>query len=130
MTSHIHAAVWLDHQEAKIFHVDAHSLDEATLRAPRAHVHRHAKGPGEERERPEDLRDFFKHIAAAIEDADEILLLGPSTAKDQLLHYLGEHGSLAARVVAVETVDHPTDPQLQAHAKRHFGLAAKRRVPH
>jgi hypothetical protein len=32
------------------------------------------------------------------------------------------HHSLEANVVGVETVDHPTDGQLVAHAKKYFGV--------
>jgi hypothetical protein len=40
-----------------------------------------------------------------------------------LLRYLREHNHLLeARVVGVETVDHPTDGQLVAHAKKYFGV--------
>jgi hypothetical protein len=30
--------------------------------------------------------------------------------------------ALEAKIVGIETVDHPTDGQLVAHAKRYFGL--------
>jgi hypothetical protein len=33
MTSNRHVAVWIDHHEAHIFHVDADQLDERTIQA-------------------------------------------------------------------------------------------------
>jgi hypothetical protein len=37
MTSHRQAAVWIDHQEARIFHVEAERFDESTISAPHPH---------------------------------------------------------------------------------------------
>jgi hypothetical protein len=47
--------------------------------------------------------------------------VGPSTAKLDLIRYVHQHEhALEPRVVGVETVDHPTDGQLIAYAKRYF----------
>lgn len=113
--------VWLDHQEARIFGVDAENLQAETVAAPKHHFHRHPKGPTAERPHPSDVTHFFGSIAAVLRDADEVLVAGPSTAKLQFLRFLAkqEHG-LEAKVVGVETVDHPTDRQLVAHARHYF----------
>ena len=44
MPSNRHVTVWIDHNEARLFRVDAESVDETTVRAPMKHVHRHPKG--------------------------------------------------------------------------------------
>lgn len=130
MTSQLQAAVWIDHQEARIFHVDGASFDESMISAPRHHVRRHPKGPTEERHHPDDMRHFFHDVADALRDAEQILVMGPSTAKLQLLRYLHERAhALAQRIVGIETVDHPTDRQLVAYVTQYFnpGEAAKTR---
>lgn len=127
MTSHLHAAVWLDHHEAKIFHVDEEGSDEKVVRAAAHHVHRHPKGSSEQHLHPEDAPRFFKEIAHALADVTELLILGPSTAKLQFVRHLHAHDrALEAKVVGIETVDHPTDAQLVAHVKAYFDVAAKR----
>ena len=121
MASHLHAAVWIDHQEARIFHVDFESFDETKIRSPQRHVHRHPKGSTEPSEHPGDQTHFFKEVAHALSDAEEILVVGPSTAKLQLVRYLHEHDrALEAKIVGLETVDHPTDAQLVAYVKKYF----------
>jgi hypothetical protein len=115
------AVVWLDHQEARVFGVDQGNLQEATLAAPEHHFHRHPKGPTPAHEHPSDVTHFFKDIAAVLGGADEILLVGPSTAKLHFLRYLSKQDHvLEARVIGIETVDHPTDGQLVAYARRYF----------
>jgi stalled ribosome rescue protein Dom34 len=118
-----HAAVWLDHHEARIFHLDLDGSDESTVHAPKQHVHRHPKGPSAEHNHPDDLRQFFREVASALAGAQEILVGGPSTAKVQFLAYLHEHDpALERKIAKVEAVDHPTDAQLIAHAKHYFKL--------
>lgn len=126
MTSSRRVAVWLDHHEARIFHVDLDSFDERALAAPLHHLHRR-KTAVEPKARKDEEHHFFADIAKAIASADEILVLGPSTAKTQLLHYLHEHArALEGKVIGVETADHPTDAQIVAHVKSHFGVPPPR----
>ncbi len=121
MTSHVHAAIWIDHQEARIFHVERDSFDEKKLAAPHRHLHKHPKGSGEAHNHPDDMNHFFADVAKELADAEQILVLGPSTAKLHLVRYLHKHHSaLEAKVVGLETVDHPTDPQLVSHARKYF----------
>jgi stalled ribosome rescue protein Dom34 len=123
MSERTHVAVWLDHQEARIFGVDLDGFDEQTLSAPQHHFHRHPKGSSEPASHPEDERHFFAAITGALVPAEQILLLGPSTAKSQLLKYLQDHApAVVTKVVAVEASDHPTDAQIVAHVRKHFRI--------
>jgi stalled ribosome rescue protein Dom34 len=120
-TSNRHVAVWIDHHEAHIFHVDAESADEKTVCSPAPHVHRHPKGAGSEHNHPDDAHKFFRAVAQALEGAERVLVVGPSTAKLQFIRYAYKHDStLEPRIVGVETVDHPTDGQLVAYSRRYF----------
>ena len=124
-----HAAVWMDHREARVFRVDEGSFDGSSVSAPTHHLHRHPKGPEEARKHPEDQLHFFRDVAKALEGAEEILVVGPSTAKLQFLKYAHEseaHG-IGAHIVGVETVDHPTDGQLIAYVRKYFRAADKMR---
>jgi len=123
MTAQTRAAVWIDHHEARIFHVDLDGFDEQTLKAPAHHFHRHPKGPSEGHAHPDDEHRFFAEVAKALSTADEILVLGPSTAKSQFLKYVQDHARpLAGKVVGIETSDHPTDAQIVAHVRSHFRI--------
>ena len=115
-----HAAVWIDHKEARIFHVDAETFDEATLHAPH-HVARHPKSQTSDKHHPEEERRFYQEVAHALEGAREILVVGPSTAKLHFLNYVHKHDqALAPRIIGIETVDHPTDRQIVAYARHYF----------
>jgi len=116
-----HAVVWIDHKEARVFHVHPDSSDETSVLAPQRHIHRHPKGRGEPREHPGDARRFFAEVARELHTVDAILIVGPSSAKTELSRYMKDHAPLvAAKVVGIESVDHPTGGQLVAMARQHF----------
>ena len=116
-----HAVVWVDHHEARVFHVHPDSTDETTVLAPQHHLHRHPKGRGEPREHPDDAHRFFAEIVRKLDSVDAILIVGPSSAKLELSQYMKDHAAIAAaKVVGIESADHPTRGQIVASARRYF----------
>jgi len=119
-----HVAVWIDHNEAKVYQIEEHSFTEETLRAPKHHVHKHPKGVAWEKSHPTDLVTFFHGVAEALEGAGEILITGPAKAKLELMRHIhSHHPALEKKVVGIETADHPTDGQLVKHARAYFDAA-------
>jgi len=114
-----HAAVFIDHREAKVFHVDDEGFDPAKIE-PRHHVKRHSSVTAEH-DHPADALHFFQAVEKALADVEEILIVGPGTAKLELIRHVHKHNhAVEARIVGVETVDHPTDGQLVAFAHKYF----------
>ena len=122
-------AVWMDHDEAKVFHVNAATFDEKTVHSPNHHVHRHPKAEETRtHNHPDDEHRFFQEVAGALSEAEQILLVGPSVTKLHFLRYVQKHHpTLEPRIVGVETADHPTDRQLVAHVRQYFHDAPARR---
>jgi stalled ribosome rescue protein Dom34 len=116
-----HAVTWIDHKEARIFHLNPDATDETTVLAPQHHVYKHPRGQGQTTSRSEDARRFFKEVARSLEGADALLLVGPSSAKLEFFRYLHEHDRhLESKVVGVESADQPTDGEIIARAKSCF----------
>lgn len=115
--------VWIDHREARVFHVTAETFDEVSVTTPQ-HIHRkHPKGESGAKEHPDDEKHFFHEVALALQGSHHVLVVGPSTAKLDFLRYLHTHDqSLDTRIVGIETVDHPTDKQLAAYTRTYFKL--------
>ena len=64
---------------------------------------------------------FSIRVADAMSDAGAILVTGPANEKAELVKHIRQHApALVQKIVAVETVDHPSDRQLVDHARRHF----------
>lgn len=123
-------AVWIDHKEARLFPIQPGKVEETTVTAPAKNIHhKHLKGEEGTQGHPNDAKRFFHDVGLALEGADQILVVGPSTAKLELVRYLREHNHLLeAKIVGVETVDHPTDGQLVAHAKKYFRMPDRDRA--
>lgn len=124
-----HIVVWIDHTEARVFsvqpervgHVHPEAIDETTILSPQHLIHRHPKGRGEAKEHPDDATRFFSEVARALDGIDAVLIVGPSSAKLEFLKYVQDHDrTLRTKVAGIETVDHPTDREIVAYARRYF----------
>jgi stalled ribosome rescue protein Dom34 len=123
-----HIAVWIDHREARVFHIEANRIDEEILKAHRPVHHKHPLGADGVQAHPEDDRKFFHDVSRVIDATDNILIVGPSTAKLQFIKYLHQHEkNLVSKIVGVETVDHPTDRQIIAYAIKYFAKTDRMR---
>jgi hypothetical protein len=64
---------------------------------------------------------FLDHIVDAVRGTEEWLLVGPAQAKQDLVRHLEKHlPHVKATLVGVEAMDHPTDGELLAYARRSF----------
>jgi chorismate-pyruvate lyase len=122
-----HAVVWISHREAHVLDINPGTFEEVTVATLRHVHHRHPKGESRATEHPDDATRFFREVARALDGFDEILVVGPSTAKLELLRYGYQHDHpLEGRIVGIETVDHPTDGQLAAYANQYFKVPVGR----
>src|ERR1700682_4549928 len=105
MPSMSHTAVWIDHDEARVFHVGPTTFDEDTVHSPNHHLRRHPKREEQRtHNHPDDDHRFFHEIAGTLAGVEEILVLGPSKTKLRFLRYLQKHApAIEARVVGIET---------------------------
>ena len=118
---HFHAVVWIDHSEAHVIHFSPDDVEQFVVRPNHPHhkVHRTAGTLGDGKA-PVD-KDFFHRVAQALTGAQEILVVGPAQAKLQLVKHIHAHeAALVPKLIGVETVDHPTDAQLVAYARKYF----------
>ena len=121
---HYHAVVWLDHREAKVFFFDKESATEIDVgsKEPGRHLH-HKSGSISGKKSPED-HAYFHSIVEALKPAKEWLIMGPGTAKLELVKHVHSHDArLSDHIIGVESADHPTDRQVVAHARAYFKKA-------
>jgi len=124
---HYHAAIWIDHREARVFHFNPTDVETLVLRPddPTRHIHHKANsiGSGHAATSP----DYLREVAESVADAGAILITGPANAKTELVEYIHLHDPRLEKAIAgVEAVDHPSDAQLVAYARKY--LAATDRM--
>jgi stalled ribosome rescue protein Dom34 len=121
---HFHAVVWIDHDEAHVIHFNPDESEELTVHSKhrRGHLH-HKRGQLGDGRAPED-HDYYDLVETALAGAKEILIVGPASAKDELEKHMKHHAkALAACIVGVERVDHPSDGQILQLARKYFKAA-------
>jgi stalled ribosome rescue protein Dom34 len=121
MSEHYHALVWIDHHEARIFQFNATDVDSTTVRSahPHQHIHHKANTRGSGHAQVEE--GFLERVTQALMRAGAILITGPANAKKELVEHIERvHPELGKRISGVETLDHPSDGELVALARRFF----------
>lgn len=119
--SHYHAVVWIDHVQAHVIHFCPDDVEQFIVHPhhPQHQVHSTSGTLGDGRA-PVD-KDYFHRVALALVGAEEILVVGPAQAKLQLVKHIHAHkAALVPKLVGVEAVDHPSDAQLVAYARKYF----------
>lgn len=112
------AILWIDSQIARVFEITGDQVHTRVFRReePEKHINPHTPRAGHYENR------FFHAVAGHLSDVQALLVLGPGVVKDQFFHHVQtDHPKLAARILAVESADHPNDAQLLAYARKHFG---------
>jgi hypothetical protein len=121
---HRRAVVWIDHLKAKIFEMGLTGVSSSEVHAhlSSSHLHHHANviGSGHAEQDPK----FLAAIAKAVEACDDVLILGPGIEKTTLMHYL--QSARPKLVLRLESSDHPSDDEIIALGRQHFGLSEPR----
>ena len=112
--SHSHAVVWTDHQSAQVLKFDAEHMQAKTIRSHNHYTRQHGSTVRTEHE-------FFGEVCDALDGIAEVLVTGSRTAIADFRHYVDKHRPHAApHIVAYDVVDHPSDNQLVAAARKYF----------
>lgn len=119
--SHYHAVVWLDHEEAHVMHISPGDIEKSVVQPAQLHQQLHIRSGTLGSGRQAEDQKYYHAIADALKGAQEILVVGPAQAKLQLIKHIHAHDpGMVDKIIGVETVDHPTDGQLVAYARKYF----------
>jgi len=118
--------VWIDHKKAVIVSIAAGDVTTRTL-ASDVGSHPHYSGSREsggekkyEERHNQDLDRYYDNVIDHLGKPDALLLFGPGEAKLQLKERLGRSKGRSDSIVAVESSDKLTDPQIVAKVKEHY----------
>jgi hypothetical protein len=117
-------ALVLDHDTARLFWFKGAEPEAVVLKRSNKH-NDHRDG------HHDNYRPWFEEVATAAVGARDILLLGGGKAKIEFRHHLEKHHpNVATHVFETESVDHPTDGQVIAQAKKAFSLKDSGKLLH
>jgi hypothetical protein len=112
------------HHEARVIHFNESDVKREHIHPqhPTRHIHHKANSVGSGHS-AED-QSFFHAVIQALGTAGAVLITGPANAKHELVKHIERHAaSMREHLAGVETLDHPTDGELVAHARQFFRAA-------
>jgi hypothetical protein len=110
----LHAVVWADHKSAQVLQFDAEHVQAQKIRTHTHYTTKHGSTVRSEHE-------FFGELCDALDGIAEVLVTGSHTAIADFRHYAEKHRpQTATRIVGYEVVDHPSENQLVALARKYF----------
>jgi stalled ribosome rescue protein Dom34 len=129
LNTHYHAVLWIDHHEARITYFNADEAEDVKIHPAHPARHLHCKAGSVDGRRASEDHDFYRRVADAVAEARAVLVTGPANAKTELMKHIERHSpQIAERVVGIETLDHPSEAALVAHARKYFRGADRMRA--
>ena len=116
-----HAVVWIDHQEAHVIQFNANESESEIIKTKSKHTRVHQRAGTLAGGRTDADQSYLHEVIHAVSGAGEILIVGTGSAKLELFKHAHTHDTKTSEnIVGLESVDHPTDGQLLAYAKKYF----------
>lgn len=112
--SPVRAVVLIDHQNAQVLRIDA-------APAPGGKLHAHTHNTSQHGSTVRTEHQFFGEVCHALAGLNEVLVTGPHLAQVNFRHYVEKHRPhVSQQILGWETVDHPSEGQLLALARKFF----------
>ena len=116
-----HAVIWIDHKEAHVMFLSQTASEAEIIKTKSTHAHLHHKANEVGSGKLALDSKYLHSVIQAVKESKEILILGPGSAKLELIKHAHHHDQqTAANIVGVETVDHPSDKEILAYARKFF----------
>lgn len=127
--------VWLDHSKAYLIENDPFNEQIQTVYSEHDRYERedgegsdatffsgHASNneDGKEKRLRDRLNTYYKTIEKIITPYNEILLFGPTTAKNEFRNLIQQNKQFANKIIHVEKSDHMSENQMKAYVRDHF----------
>jgi stalled ribosome rescue protein Dom34 len=108
------AVVLIDHQNAQVLRIDSESGPGGKVHARKHNTRQHGSTVRTEHE-------FFAEVCDALAGFNEVLVTGSHQAQTDFRHFVEKHRPhIRPLIVAWETVDHPSEGQLLALARKFY----------
>ena len=108
--------VWIDEKEARVLSVEDGIRQKATI--PALEISARPTVGDVDVDGPSG---FFCRVARALDWADEILIVGPSSTKEEFVKYMHKNDhAIDPRILGIESIKDPDDLELFGFAKLYF----------
>lgn len=116
--------IWMDHASANLMELTSSDMKIETIDSQFTHgekketLHKGEKAMHHKEQHEESA--YYKKIAAVIENYDEVLIFGPTDAKNELLNLLKTDHHFDKKKIETRQADKMTENQQHAFVKEYF----------
>jgi len=118
--------IWMDHSIAHLVSFTNGTVVTKTLKSPSAFPEQRQNLRMDEtlmnNKEQSQLSDYFKILSDVIQDYEEVLLFGPTNAKNELFNLLKDDRHFEKIKIDVKSADKMTENQQQAFVKEFFSI--------
>ena len=122
-----HIAIWLDHASATVIEYIAGTAETVTVHSKFTHAARESSLANSEHtmhnEQQHDSASYYKALAELILPYQQVLLFGPTNAKEELHNMLKKDHHFDKKKIEVVPAEKMSENQLHAFVKKHFAKA-------
>ena len=116
--------IWMDHANAHLMDCTAGMDTVTTSAASFTHASKEHSNPGSEHvahnKEQHQQSAYYKKLGEAIKNYDEVILFGPTNAKQELFNLLRGDQAFSKIKISVKQMDQMTDNQQHAFVKGFF----------
>ncbi len=124
MTTAKSLGIWMDHSSAHLMEFSSDSIETNVIESQFTHQQKEQtmhKGESHMHNKEQHQQsDYYKKLAEAIRNYEEVILFGPTDAKAELHNILKADHRFADIKIEVKQADKMTENQEHAFVKEHF----------
>ena len=124
MTKENKAGIWMDHSNAHVMEFTTDPIETKTISSKFTHDEKeHSLGKSENlmhNKEQHQQAEYYKQLGEKIRHYTDVLLFGPTSAKDELFNILKADHRFAKIRIRVLHADKMTENQQHAFVKKHF----------
>lgn len=124
METRKHLGIWMDHSTAHLMDASNDTIVKSIINSEFTPQEKHQSlSKGEYKMHNTEQHEhhaFYKKLGEAIKDYDQVVLFGPTKAKEELANLLKEDRSFEKIIIEVKHADKMTENQQHAFVKDYF----------
>ncbi|CAN5355981.1 hypothetical protein BH11BAC1_BH11BAC1_03750 [soil metagenome] len=124
MTIEKKAGIWMDHSNAHVMEFTTDPIETSIISSKFTHQEReHSSSKNENlmhNKEQHQQSDYYKHLGEKIRNYTDVILFGPTSAKEELFNILKADHRYAKINIVVQQADKMTENQQHAFVKEHF----------
>jgi stalled ribosome rescue protein Dom34 len=128
MKSTKYLGIWMDHSVAHIMELKDNTIVSNTIESETHQGEKQNYGKDESLKHSKEqkqLSEYFDKLTNVIKDYNDVLLFGPTDAKNELFNLLKTERLFNDIKITVKNADKLTENQMHAFVKEHFGGVGK-----